>query len=418
MPRLDPLTRRQFVKSAVATAAVTSSSWAVPLPEGQREPVKVGILHSLTGVMAISESALHDAELLAIEQINQAGGVLGRKIEPVIEDPRSDFVEGFPGKAQKLLSRDKVAVLFGCWTSIARKNTLPQVEKYNGLLFYPVAYEGNECSRNVVYTGQLPNQQVLPAVDYFWQQGKRKFFLLGSDYIYPRTVALLVTHHLKGKYQAAPVGDKYVPLFQRDFADVVKDIKQAKPDVVINAVWGDSLVALFAELAAAKLTPAITPVCSLLISEYELRGLDPDKVKGHFAAAGYFQSIDTPRNKDFVKQYVGKTQTKPAFDTVEAAYASVWLWKAAVEKAKSFEVDKVREAVRGLEIDAPSGKLKIDEKNLHAWKKFRLGRIRDDRQFDVVYESKEPIRPEPYPPPLNARDCDWTKGGLIQNPPR
>jgi urea transport system substrate-binding protein len=236
----------------------------------------------------------------------------------------------------------------------------------------------------------------------------------------PRTNAMLATHHLKAKYQAAPVGNKFVPIGHQDFAKVVKDIKLAKPDVILNAVLGDSLINLFGELADAKLTPVTTPVCSLLLGEHELQGLDSEKVEGHFAAAGYFQSLDTPRNKEFVKQFAAKTTNKaPAYAEVEAAYSAVWLWKAAAEKAKSFEVDKIREAVRGLEVEAPSGKLKIDEKNQHAWKNFRLGRIRDDRQFDLLFESKEPVRPEPYSPPLNAtRDCDWTRGGLIQVAPK
>jgi urea transport system substrate-binding protein len=414
MPAL-PLSRRRFFQAALSGCGATAVAGAVPFT-GVGGTIKVGILHSLTGTMAISETALKDVELLAIEEINANGGVLGRQIEPIIEDPQSKFTDLFPLKAKKLLEQDNVAVLFGWWTSVSRKNVLPVLEQNNGLLFYPIAYEGNECSKNVVYTGSLQNQQIAPAVDYLWEKlGKRKFYFFGSDYIYPRVAHLLMTNHLKEKYKTQPIGEKFVPLGQQEFQNVVDDIKKANPDVILNNVNGDSNINLFGELRARGFDPATVPVCSFTINEDELRGLDPDKMKGNLAAWSYFQSIDTPANKQFVQKLKDKYgKDRVAFDEVEAAYTAVYLWKQAVEKAKSADVDKVLAAIRGLEIDGPGGKFKIDEKNQHAWKRCRIGKIREDRQFDIVHETP-PLRPEPYPALLKLnRDCDWTKGGAIR----
>ena len=359
----------------------------------------MGILHSLTGILAISEMALKDAELLAIEEINAAGGVLGKKIETVVEDPESRFTDVFPDKAKKLLEKDKVAAVFGCWTSVSRRNVLPVFERNNGLLFYPVAYEGNETSKHVVYGGAVPSQQVVPALDWLLSEAggsRKKVYFLGSDYVFPYTVHLVATRYLKAK-GLAPVAAMLVPLGHREFADVVADIKLKAPDVLLNTVWGDSLVNLFNELAVAGLTADKLPVMSLSITEDELRGLEPAKVKGYFAAWSYFQSVDTAANRQFVKACKNKNgEESVTFDQVEAAYTLVHVWARACTKAKSFDTDKVREALKGLEIDAPSGKVTVDAKNQHSWKPFRVGRIRADRQFDVVYQSKKPLAPEPF----------------------
>jgi urea transport system substrate-binding protein len=413
--------RRRFLKTAgqagLAVAAggvAVSRLHSVPAPEIEnKDPIKVGILHSLTGVMAISETTLKDAELLAIDEINAAGGVLGRKVEPIVEDPQSRFTDVFPEKAKKLIKNDKVAAVFGCWVSVARKNVLPVFEENDALLFFPVAFEGNECSKNVVYTGAVPNQQVLPAIEYLWDKlGKRKFYLLGSDYSYPRTVNLLAHRWLKAKYKAEAVGEKYRPLDHQDFATAVKDIVATKADVVLNSINGDSNINFFNEMAEQKLTPDKVPVCSLAITEDELRGLDAAKVNGHLAAWNYFQSVASPRNKQFVAKFHGKYgKDRAAFDPMEAAYTQVFVWKAAVEKARSLHPDKVREALRDLEVEGPGGKIKIDGKNQHAWKRFRMGKIKDG-QFEIVHESKELIRPDPYPQAaFPGWDCDWTKGG-------
>jgi urea transport system substrate-binding protein len=388
------------------------------------DKVKVGILHSLSGILAISESSLRDMELVAIAEINKAGGVLGKKIEPIVEDAESKFTDVFPEKAKKLVVVDEVAAVFGCWTSVSRKNVLPIFELNNALLFYPMAYEGNECSKNVIYTGAVPNQHVQPAVDWLLSKeagSRKKIFLLGSDYVYPRTANLIVAKYLDKK-GVKPADDQYVPLGHKDFGGMIKKIKDSGADAVLCSVLGDSLISLFDELATAGIGPEKVPVLSLSITEDELRGLEPKKVKGHFAAATYFQSIDSPDNKAFIKRIkesaaIRRVKDKDFYvtDPMEAAYTAVYLWKNAVEKAKSFDIEKVRTALADLEFKAPGGTVKVDDKNQHLWKRFRVGRIRDDGQFDVVYESKALIRPDPYTKvAFPDRDCDWTKGGVIR----
>jgi urea transport system substrate-binding protein len=395
--------------------------------KGGGDPIKVGILHSLSGTMAISETSLKDAEVMAIEEINEAGGVLGRKIEPIIEDPQSKFTDVFPEKAKKLLLRDKVAAVFGCWTSVSRQNVLPVFEKHNGLLFYPVQYEGNECSKNVVYTGAAPNQQILPAVEWLLKKGYKKFYLLGSNYVFPRTANLIIVKHLESK-GLKPVAEQYTKLGHQDYANIVQDIKKAEPDVIFSTINGDSNVNFYKELAAQgitapddieKFTPGgdktKIPVIAVSVGEDELRELDPSTVKGHLAAWNYFQSVDTPKNKEFVKKFQDKYgKDRVTDDPIAAAYCQVYLWKLAVEKAKSTDVDNVREAIRGVEFDAPEGHVKVDPKTQHLYKAFRLGRIRADKQFDIIYETP-PLEPNPYPQiAFPGWGCDWTKGGVIE----
>ena len=381
--------------------------------------VRVGILHSLTGTMAISETALKDAEMLAIEEINAAGGVLGRRIEPIIEDAKSDFTKIFPDKAKKLIVRDQVAVVFGCWTSVSRKNVLLVFEDLNSLLFYPVAYEGFECSKNIVYTGGIPNQQVLPAIDWLIKEKQYKnFYLIGSDYYNPRVTNLIIAKHLQTK-GLTPVAEKYTPFGHQDYATIVLDIKQRNPDVIVSMITGDSNIPFYNELAAQGVTADKIPVVSAINNEEELHGLDPAKVKGHYSVWNYFQSLDNPKNKAFVTNFRKKYgQDRVTNDPIAAAYAQVYLWKLAVEKAQSFDVDKVRAAFRaGIEFDAPEGRIKIDPKTQHTYRHFRVGQIRGDRQFDIVFESKQWITPEPFPQvAFPGWSCDWTKGGLIRGP--
>jgi urea transport system substrate-binding protein len=388
------------------------------------DKIKVGIMHSLTGTMAISEISLKDAELMAIDEINAAGGVdvdgKKMKIEAVVEDPASNFETGFPEKATKLLLSDKVAAVFGCWTSASRKSVLKIFEDNNGMLYYPVQYEGNECSKNVIYTGAAPNQQILPAVDYLWKEmKKKKFYLLGSDYIFPRTSNYIIKKHLEKVYEAKPVEEKYTPLGHRDYANVVADIKAKDPDVVFSTINGDSNLNFYNEMAAAGLTADKVPVLAVSVAEDEIRGLDKKifpKFVGHLAAWNYFQSIDTPSNKAFVKRFKEfcKDDTRVTDDPIEAAYFQVYMWKNAVEKAKSTDVDKVREAIKDLVVDAPSGKVKVDGKNFHTWRPFLMGKIRPDGNFDIVYQTKEWVRPVPYPPVAYNLDCDWSQGGTIK----
>jgi urea transport system substrate-binding protein len=371
--------------------------------------------------MAISERALRDAELLAIEGINAAGGVLGRQLEVVQEDTKSKFTVLFPKKARKMLLVDKVAVIFGCWTSDSRKSVLPVLEENNGLLFYPVQYEGNESSRNVVYTGAAPNQQILPALDWLLSQAggsRKRFYLLGSDYIFPRTANFIIDKYLKSMGLTA-VDERYTPMGHRDYKTIVQQIKKAAPDVVFSTINGDSNIYFFNELGGQGITADEVPVVSVSMGEHELRSLLPSVVKGHLAAWNYFQSVNTPKNKEFVEKFNDEFGSERVTgDPIEAAYFQVYLWKMAVEKAGGTDVDKVRAALQsGIEFDAPEGKVKVDPKTQHTYKWFRMGRVRADRQFDIIYESPSWIEPDPYPQvAFPGWHCDWTKGGITRGP--
>jgi len=344
--------------------------------------------------------------------------VLGRKVEAIVEDPESKFTTVFPDKAKKLLLQDKVAAVFGCWTSVSRKNVLPVFEDNNGLLFYPVQYEGNESSKNVIYSGAAPNQQILPAVEWLLSKdggSKKKFYLLGSDYVFPRTANLIIVKYLASQGIKA-VAEEYTPLGHLDYTTVVQRIKEANPDVIFSTINGDSNVNFYNELAAQGITADKVPVVAVSVGEDELRGLDPSKVKGHLAAWNYFQSIDTPTNKAFVKRFQDKYgKDRVTDDPIAAAYAQVYLWKNAVEKAGSTDVDKVRAAfVKGgpIGFNAPEGKIKVDPKNLHVYKAFYMGKIRDDKQFDIIYQTKL-IEPDPYPQvAFPGWSVDWTTYGL------
>jgi urea transport system substrate-binding protein len=423
------MTRRDLLKKAGSTGLTLAAAGALsPFAlsgvsrANKADTIKVGIMHSLTGFMAISEVSLKDVELMAIDEINRAGGVLGKEIEPIVEDPASDFAKGFPEKARKLLLDDKVSAVFGCWTSASRKSVLGIFEQNNGMLYYPVQYEGNECSKNVVYTGAAPNQQILPAVDYLWKEmGKRKFYLLGSDYIFPRTSNQIIRAQLKGVYDAEPVQEKYADLKERDFKPFVDDIIQTKPDVIFSTINGDSNIPFYNELANNGITADKIPVCAVSVAEDELRGLiGKAAINGHLCAWNYFQSVNLPSNKKFVadfKKWV-KDDKRVTDDPIEAAYFQVYFWKLAVEKAGSPDVDAARKAImslkRPIEFAAPGGMVRLDPKNLHTWKPFRMGKVREDGQFDIIYEMKEAgkvklVRPEPYPRVAYKKDCDWIR---------
>jgi urea transport system substrate-binding protein len=414
------LSRRDLLKTAGSAGLSLAAAYSL-FPSGaawgsSRGEIKVGIMHSLSGFMEISERSLHDAELMAIEEINEAGGVLGKKIVPIIKDPASDFSVGFPEKAKELLLKDQVAAVFGCWTSASRKSVLKIFERNNGLLFYPVQYEGNECSKNVVYTGAAPNQQIIPAVDYLWKEmGKRKFYLLGSDYIFPRTANQIIRAQLRNVYKASPVEEKYADLTEKEFANIVQDIVSKKPDVIFSTINGDSNLPFYKELARQGITAEKVPVCAVSVAEDELRGLKKDEFVGHLAAWNYFQSVSTPANKKFVKNFKAfvKDNKRVTDDPIEAAYFQVYLWKLAVEKAKSTAVNKVRKAIMDADdpitFKAPGGLVKIDPRNLHTWKPFRMGEILETGQFKILYETKKPIRPIPYPRVAYKKDCDWIK---------
>lgn len=423
------LTRREWLTRTTKTGlAVAGAAALSPFLTGcakkSTDTIKVGILHSLSGVMEISERSLHDVELMAIAEINAAGGLLGKQIEAIVEDPESKMDTGFPNKAKKLLQSDKVVAVFGCWTSSSRKSVLSTFEKENGLLFYPVQYEGNECSKSVIYTGAAPNQQLIPAVEYMWEKmGRRKFYLLGSDYIFPQTANKVIKALLKTKYNVDPVAEKYVPMDAKDFKTILDDIKAKKPDCILSTINGDSNLPFYREMATNKISAKDIPICAVSVAEDELRSLDKDAMKllkGHLAAWNYFQSVDRPQNTEFIKKFKAytKDEKRVTDDPIEAAYFQVYLWAEAVKKAKSTDVDKVREAIRGLEFDAPGGKVKVDAKNQHTWKPFRMGEIQEDGQFKILNpeDGGKLIRPDPYPQiAFPGEGCDWSKEGYSKS---
>lgn len=361
--------------------------------------VKVGILHSLTGTMSISETGSVEAEKLAIEQINAQGGVLGRQIEYIQEDGASDWPT-FAEKSRKLLIEDKVATVFGGWTSASRKAMLPIFEQYNGLLYYPTFYEGLEQSKNVFYTGQEATQQILSGIDWVTKDKKaKKFFLLGSDYIWPRTSNKIARKHIE-KLGGKVVGEEYYPLGHTQFNSVINKIKLKKPDVIYAIVVGGSNVSFYKQLKAAgiDMTKEKPLVLTISVTEDEILGIGGENMEGAYAAMKYFQSLPNENNKAFVKAFKKKWGADSVIgDVTQAAYLGPWLWKAAVEKAGSFDVDKIRTVSPGIELTtAPEGYVRIHE-NHHLWSKTRIARAKDNGQYEVVYETKELVEPNPFP---------------------
>ncbi|MEM1208231.1 MAG: urea ABC transporter substrate-binding protein [Planctomycetota bacterium] len=392
-----------------AAAAVLSVSTAVTaLAE---DTVKVGVLHSLSGTMAISETSLRDVVLMAVEEINEAGGVevdgKNYMVEAVVVDPASDWPL-FAEKAKQLID-DDVAVIFGCWTSVSRKSVLPVIEEENALLFYPVQYEGEEQSLNVFYTAASPNQQLVPAAQYAIDElGAEKFYLLGTDYVFPRTAnKVLKAFLLKNGVPEENIREVYTPFHHQDYQTIVADIKQfgaAGDAVVLSTINGDSNVPVYTEFATQGLTSDDCPIIAFSVSEDELRAMDTSKLVGHLAAWNYFMSVDTSENEAFVKafqQYCEENNLpggaeRVTADPIEAAYYGVYVWKNAAEKANSFDVDDVREAVYGMEFDAPGGPKKMHPTNQHTFKPVYIGEIRADGQFDIVWESDGLVEPDSY----------------------
>jgi urea transport system substrate-binding protein len=405
---------------ALVAAAVLAGATGVQAAD----TIKVGVLHSLSGTMAQSETPIKDIVLMGIDEVNAAGGVLGKKIEPVVEDPASDWPL-FAEKAKKLLVEDKVAAVFGCWTSVSRKSVLPVFEKNNGLLFYPVQYEGEECSKNIIYTGATINQQATPAVDYLMSaQGgnKKKFYLLGSDYVYPRTTNKVLRLYLTKKkaVKEADIAEEYTPFGHQDYQTIVGKIKSfcASGDgAVINTLNGDTNTPFFKELANQGVTAAGCPVISFSIAEVELQALDTKPLVGHLASWNYYMSLKTPENIKWTaayKAYTAKKGIKSAItdDPMMHGYLQVKLWAEAVKKAGSTDVEKVLKALEGLTIPSPVGPYAVDKENHHTAKPVYIGKILADGQFEVVWKTPAAVRPEPwsdvtYP----GRACDWSGGG-------
>jgi len=390
-------------KAADAPKATDAPAAAAPAASG--DTIKVGILHSLSGTMSISEVSVKDATALAIEEINAAGGVMGKKLEAIVEDGASDWPT-FAEKSKKLLQQDKVAVVFGCWTSASRKAVKPVYEQLNGLLFYPVQYEGLEQSPNIFYTGAEPSQQIVPAVDYLLAQGKKKIYLLGSDYVFPRTANKIIKLQLGAK-GGETMGEEYVPLGGTEFSTILAKIKEAKPDAIFNTLNGDSNVAFFKQFKDAGYSAETLPVLSVSVAEEEVRGIGAEFLAGHLVAWNYYQTTKTPANEKFVAAYKAKYgKDRVTSDPAEAGYFGVYLWKAAVEKAGSVEVDKLKAAVKANEItyDAPEGKVKLDGETQHTYKYVRIGKIGADGLIEAVFEGKEWTKPDPF-----LKQYDWAK---------
>ncbi len=402
-----------------AACAAIAASGLLSMPAFGQNTIKVGILHSLSGTMAISETVLKDVAMMAIDEINAKGGVLGKKLEPVVVDPASNWPL-FAEKAKQLISQDKVAVMFGCWTSVSRKSVLPVVEELNGLLFYPVQYEGEELSKNVFYTGAAPNQQAIPAVEYLMSKdggGAKRFVLLGTDYVYPRTTNKILRAFLKSKgVKESDIEEKYTPFGHSDYQTIVADVKKfaaGGKTAVISTINGDSNVPFYKELGNQGLKATDVPVVAFSVGEEELRGVDTKPLVGHLAAWNYFMSLKNPANEAFKKKWADYAKAKKlpgadkplTNDPMEATYIGIHMWKQAVEKAKSTDTDKVIAAMSGQTFTAPGGFTStMDAKNHHLHKPVFIGEVQANGQFNVVWKTPAPVKAKPWSPYIEGND--------------
>lgn len=409
--------RRRFLAGGAALTAVValsacgaktdaagSSSDKAAKIDVSGDSVKVGLLNSLSGTMAISEVTVRDSLKLAIDEINASGGVLGKQIKPISEDGASDWPT-FAEKAQKLIKEDGVAATFGCWTSASRKAVKPVFEKNKSLLFYPVQYEGLEESPYIFYTGATTNQQIVPALDYLKSKGLKKIYLVGSDYVFPRTANKEIKAYAKANGMTI-AGEDYAPLGSTEFSTIANKVKASKADAVFNTLNGDSNVAFFKEYKSAGLTAKTMPVVSVSIAEEEVKSIGTQYLEGQLTAWNYYQTTAGAANTKFVKAYKAKYgQDKPTSDPMEAAYTSVYLWKAMVEKAKSFDPEKVKAASDGITFDAPEGTVTVDGASQHVYKTARIGEIGSDGQIKEVWNSGKPIKPDPF-----LKGYSWASG--------
>jgi urea transport system substrate-binding protein len=354
--------------------------------------------------MAISEVTVRDAELLAIEEINKAGGVLGKKLVPVVEDGASDWPT-FAEKATKLIRQDKVATVFGGWTSASRKAMLPVFERYKALLWYPVQYEGLESSPYIFYTGATTNQQIIPGLDYLKEQGKKKIFLVGSDYVFPRTANKIIKAYAAANGMEI-LGEEYTPLGHTEYSTLVNKVTQAKPEAVFNTLNGDSNVAFFKQLKSAGATAESMPVLSVSIAEEEVKGIGVDNIAGQPVAWNYYQTTENPANTAFVKAFKDTYgQDKVTSDPMEAGYNAVYLWAEAVKKAGTVEVEAVKKAAGGIALERPEGLVTIDGETQHMYKTARIGIVQPDGLIKQVWDSGKPIKPDPY-----LKGYSWASG--------
>ncbi len=400
--------RRSALALAAAASLFAPAAFAA-------DTIKVGVLHSLSGTMAISETVLKDTVLMAIDEINAKGGLLGKKLEPVVVDPASNWPL-FAEKAKQLISQDKVAVVFGCWTSVSRKSVLPVFEQTNSLLFYPVQYEGEELSKNVFYTGAAPNQQAIPAVEYLMSKdggGAKRFVLLGTDYVYPRTTNKILRAFLHSKgIPDADIMEEYTPFGHADYQSIIAKIKkfsaEGKKTAVVSTINGDSNVSFYKELGNQGLKATDVPVVAFSVGEEELRGVDAKPLVGHLAAWNYFMSLKNPANDAFIKKWsdyakahnIAGHKDKPLTnDPMEATYIGINMWAQAVKKAGSTDTDKVIAAMAGQTFPAPSGITStMDAKNHHLHKSVFIGEVKADGQFNVVWKTPGPVKAQPWSP--------------------
>jgi urea transport system substrate-binding protein len=368
------------------------------------DTIKVGVLHSLSGTMSISEVAVKNAEMLAIDEINKAGGVLGKQLEPVTEDGASDWPT-FAEKAQKLISSDKVAVTFGGWTSASRKAMLPVFEKNKSLLFYPVQYEGLEASPYIFYGGATTNQQIIPGLEYLKEKGMTKVFLIGSDYVFPRTANKEIKAWAKANGMTI-LGEEYTPLGGTEYETLINKIKATKPDAIFNTLNGDSNVAFFKQFKAAGESCKTIQVMSVSIAEEEVGGVGVDNLKGCLTAWNYYQTDPGEVNAKFVKAFKAKYgEEKHTDDPIEAGYVNVYLWAKMAEKAGSVDPEKIKAAADGVTFDAPEGKVTVNGENHHITKTARIGEIREDGLIYSIWDSGKPIEPDPF-----LKTYSWWKG--------
>ena len=407
------MNRRGNLKSLAVAAAIATGTLTYVTFAQAADTIKVGVLHSLSGTMAISESVLKDTVLMTIDEINANGGVLGKKLEPVVVDPASNWPL-FAEKAKQLIDQDKVAVVFGCWTSVSRKSVLPVFEEKNSLLFYPVQYEGEELSKNVFYTGAAPNQQAIPAVEYLMSRdggSAKRFVLLGTDYVYPRTTNKILRAFLKSKgIPESDIMEEYTPFGHSDYQTIISKVKafasEGKKTAVISTINGDSNVPFYKELGNAGLKASDVPVVAFSVGEEELRGVDTKPLVGHLAAWNYFMSIKNTPNTAFKKKWatyakakgIAGHKDKPLTnDPMEATYIGLNMWAQAVAKAGTTDTDKVIAAMAGQTFQAPGGFMStMDKANHHLHKPVFIGEVKADGQFNVVWKTKGPVVADPW----------------------
>ncbi|MEH6344596.1 MAG: urea ABC transporter substrate-binding protein [Bermanella sp.] len=401
------------ISKVVGVAALTLSAAMAQASD----TIKVGVLHSLSGTMAISETTLKDTVLMMIEEQNKKGGLLGKKLEPVVVDPASNWPL-FAEKTRELLAKEKVDVIFGCWTSVSRKSVLPVVEELNGLLFYPVQYEGEESSKNVFYTGAAPNQQAIPAVDYLMNQGVKRWVLAGTDYVYPRTTNKILESYLKSKgVSDQDILVNYTPFGHSDWQTIVSDIKKfgstGKKAAVVSTVNGDANVPFYKELANQGISSDDIPVVAFSVGEEELSGFDTKPLVGHLAAWNYFMSAESDLNDEFIDSWHAftKNEDRTTNDPMEATYIGFEMWAKAVTKAGSVDVDKVRPAMYGLKVPNLTGGTAVMNTNHHLSKPVLIGEIQEDGQFDIVWRTDGVVKGDAWTdflPESKNLMSDWT----------